>query len=510
MANQERLPAAQYLRMSTEHQQYSLQNQSAAIRGYAEAHGFEVTKTFSDSGRTGLILRNRPGLQELIRDVVSGAAAYKAVLVYDVSRWGRFQDTDESAHYEFLCRSAGVPVHYCAETFANDGSMPSLIMKALKRTMAGEYSRELGVRVLAGQSRLVRLGYKMGGMPGFGLRRMMISSSGQAKQPLALGEHKSLVTDRVVLVPGPASEIATIKKIYRMFLEDNLKVRKIACELNRQGVGYLRGSRWDYSKVSTVLSHPKYIGWSVFRQTTSSLHTPTVRMPRSEWVIKRNAFEPIVDETTFLAAQKLLAERTIQKTDEQLLDMLRRLLAEKGRLSLKLIMSSEYTPSPNVYRRHFGNMGNAYKLIGYDKPESFGTTDMRRRIQAARNGIMAQIVSLSSRKVMVVSRGRKIRTRLRIRNGRAVSVIAARCFRPWHGRLRWDVAPNIRERRLVTLVARLNEDNASFMDFHLLPMPPRKRIYIALDNEWLAHGIRLRNLSKFCECVSAAARRRSQ
>ena len=72
---------------------------------------------------------------------MAGAAPYKAILVYDVSRWGRFQDTDESAHYEFLCKSAGVPVHYCAETFANDGSLPSLIMKALKRTMAGEYGR---------------------------------------------------------------------------------------------------------------------------------------------------------------------------------------------------------------------------------------------------------------------------------------------------------------------------------------------------------------------------------
>jgi len=46
---------------------------------------------------------------------VSGHAAYKAILVYDVSRWGPFQDNDEAAHYEFLCKSTGVPVHYCAE-----------------------------------------------------------------------------------------------------------------------------------------------------------------------------------------------------------------------------------------------------------------------------------------------------------------------------------------------------------------------------------------------------------
>jgi DNA invertase Pin-like site-specific DNA recombinase len=102
-------PAAQYVRMSTEHQQYSLENQSDAIHAYAALHGFEIIQTYSDSAKSGVVLRNRPGLQQLLKDVVGGSAPYRAILVYDVSRWGRFQDTDEPAHYEFLCRSAGFP-----------------------------------------------------------------------------------------------------------------------------------------------------------------------------------------------------------------------------------------------------------------------------------------------------------------------------------------------------------------------------------------------------------------
>jgi len=104
-------------------------------------------------------------------------------------------------------------VHYCAETFANDGTLPSLIMKALKRTMAGEYSRELGVKVLAGQKRLALLGYKQGGMPGYGLRRMLVSPAGVPKQVLNSGERKSITTDRVILVPGPADEVQCVKDI---------------------------------------------------------------------------------------------------------------------------------------------------------------------------------------------------------------------------------------------------------------------------------------------------------
>src|SRR5260221_860688 len=194
MTTNQLVPAAQYLRMSTEHQQYSLENQSTAIQRYASSQGFEVVRTYSDAAKSGLVLRHRIGLRQLLQDVVASDPGYRVILVYDVSRWGRFQDTDESAHYEFLCKSAGIPVHYCAETFANDGTLPSLIMKALKRTMAGEYSRELGVKTFAGQKRLTLLGFKQGGVPGYGLRRVLISASGVPKQELALAYRQSIAS----------------------------------------------------------------------------------------------------------------------------------------------------------------------------------------------------------------------------------------------------------------------------------------------------------------------------
>jgi DNA invertase Pin-like site-specific DNA recombinase len=141
------VPAAQYLRMSTEHQNYSLDNQAAAIRAFAQQNGFAVVKTYSDSGKSGLVLKHREGLAQLLHDVVGADQPYRAILVYDVSRWGRFIDTDESAYYEFLCKKAGYPVVYCAETFANDGSMPSLVMKALKQGNTAVNCRRKYLRV---------------------------------------------------------------------------------------------------------------------------------------------------------------------------------------------------------------------------------------------------------------------------------------------------------------------------------------------------------------------------
>lgn len=67
-----------------------------------------------------------------IDDVQCGRADFGCILVYHVSRWGCFQDIDESAYYEFLCKRKGVRVEYCAELFTNNGSFSS-IAKNLKR-----------------------------------------------------------------------------------------------------------------------------------------------------------------------------------------------------------------------------------------------------------------------------------------------------------------------------------------------------------------------------------------
>ncbi len=87
------------------------------------------------------------------------------------SRWGRFQDADESGFYEYVCREAGISVHYCAEQFENDRSLSSTIIKSMKRAMAGEYSRELSVKVFSGQCRLITLGFRQGGPAGYQIVR---------------------------------------------------------------------------------------------------------------------------------------------------------------------------------------------------------------------------------------------------------------------------------------------------------------------------------------------------
>jgi DNA invertase Pin-like site-specific DNA recombinase len=504
------VPAAQYLRMSTEHQQYSLENQSLAIQKYAELHGFDLVQTYTDSAKSGVVLRLRTGLQQLLQDVVRGTSAYRAILVYDVRRWGRFQDTDESAHYEFLCKSAGVPVHYCAETFANDGSLPSLIMKALKRTMAGEYSRELGVKVLAGQKRLALLGFKQGGSPGYGLRRLLVSADRIPKQTLAAGERKSIATDRVILAPGPEREIQVVKDIFRMLVSEKRTVYAIARELNRRGAAYLAKSQWDYQAVYNILTHPKYCGCHLFGRTSRKLYTPTVKLPRSQWVVTPGAYEPIIDSVTFDSAQKVLEARTFNKSDDEVLDALRGLLAANGRLSLSLIQNTDGMPSPSTYRVRFGSLRRAYQLIGYACADRFRLVDTRYRILTLREQLLQQINELFGPDVTIVRPNARWRGRLRFSNGVVVSVLICKAIRVWKETIRWQVDPIAVERKFVTLIARLNENNTAFLDYYVLPqIKDRARLRLHLKDRWLRQGQRLTDLPYLRRAVERIASRSS-
>ena len=266
--------AAEYVRMSTDHQKYSTENQSEAIQQYAARRGLIIVRTYADEGKSGLGLGGRDALKQLIADVQNGTADFTTILVYDVSRWGRFQDADESAYYEYICKRAGISVQYCAEQFENDGSPVSTIVKGVKRAMAGEYSRELSVKVFAGQCRLIELGYRQGGPPGFGLRRRLIDQNGEMKADLARGEQKSIQTDRVVLVPGPDTKN---RKPSVGFIEHLSKTAKLESEiaelLNARGIRTDLGREWTRGTVHQILINEKYIGNNVWNRASFKLKT---------------------------------------------------------------------------------------------------------------------------------------------------------------------------------------------------------------------------------------------
>ncbi|KJC43931.1 hypothetical protein UB31_22320 [Bradyrhizobium sp. LTSP849] len=369
--------------MSTDHQRYSTQNQAAAIAVYAAQHDLVIVRTYADEGRSGLRIDRREGLIELIDDVRSGRADFDHILVYDVSRWGRFQDIDESAYHEFTCRQAGVKVCYCAEEFDNDGSVIASIVKNLKRVMAAEYSRELSVKVHAGACRVASLGFKQGGPAGYGLERELINESGCSKGILLKGQRKHLQTDRVVIRPGAENEQRIVARIFREFVVHRRSQGSIVRWLNNEKVPNHRAKAWSYAMIRQVLSNEAYIGNSVYNRSSCRLKQARKQNPPELWIRATGLFEPVVDKSIFVKAQKLLEEKQGRWSNEWLLKKLRETLSVNGKLSASILAATENMPSAALYAYRFGTLREAFRRVGYvDCERSYDYADARKQSEA--------------------------------------------------------------------------------------------------------------------------------
>jgi DNA invertase Pin-like site-specific DNA recombinase len=378
--------------MSTDHQKYSTENQLDTIRRYADQRSFEIVKVFEDSGRSGLRIDGRDGLQQLMREVQSGQVNFQAILVYDVSRWGRFQDADEGAYYEHLCSRAGIRVHYCGEQFDNDGTIGSVLLKSVKRVMAGEYSRELSVKVFAGQCRLVENGFRQGGPAGYGLRRLLIDEGRNPKGELGRGDRKSLQTDRVVLTPGPSEEVEHVRRIYRMFVEGGVSEAEIATFLNEQGVMSDFDRPWTRASIHQILTNEKYIGNNIFNRVSYKLKQHRIVNRPETWVRAEGVYPSIVDRALFDRARAIIEKRSSHYSDEELLGFLRSALEENGSLSGMVIDEQDDMPSSSIYRYRFGSLLRAYTLIGYVPERDYRYIEINRTLRQSHPKVLAEIV----------------------------------------------------------------------------------------------------------------------
>jgi len=497
-----RIPAAQYVRMSDEGQQFSIENQKAAIQEYAQRHGFEVVKTYADAGKSGVVLKHREALRELLQDVLRGDAAYKAILVYDISRWGRFPNNDEGAHYEFVCTQAGIPLHYCAESFANDGTPSSSLLKALKRSMAAEFSRELSEKVFRGKSRLVRMGYWVGGPPGYGYRRMMVSADGKRKRKLKDGEHKSLTTDRIILVLGPRKEIDCVRHMFSLVVEGQHGCTAIARDLNQRGSTF-NGRPWTHTSVFNIVTNPKYMGCNAWHRRSQRLRGKRLRERPEAWVTKAGAFPAIVDQRTFEQVQAALPRQADTLwTDEEILGRLKRLFKAKGRLSEGMIMKSSGMPSIHTLHRHLGTYRQIYEMVGYDfLEEDMFKGEQSERSLRLRRKIVGQITGMFPGKVVASHLPHRFRSVLQLNDGTIVSLLLCRSKQRARGKFHWAVDPAPAERDMITLVCRMNLAHDRVYGYYLFPRIKHKSHELYRNDPWLAEGIRLKNLSEFIAAV---------
>ena len=460
---------AQYLRMSTDHQQYSLHNQSEYIKDYAEKNNMEIAYTYDDAGKSGVSIVGRHSLQQLLSDVEQKKIDIQAVLFYDVSRFGRFQNSDEAAYYSFLFERNGVDLIYCSEPIpTKDFPLESSVILNIKRSSAAYHSRNLSEKVFIGQVNLIKLGYHQGGMAGYGLRRLLVDENGIAKEILGFRKRKSIQTDRVILIPGPKNEIKIVNSIYDLFIDDNMPEFIIAERLNEQNIPAENGTLWTRAKIHQILTNEKYIGNNIYNKTSSKLKSRLVKNPKNEWVRCDKAYKPIISKKKYNKAQEIIQLRSVHLTNEELLEKLKQKLESNGKLSGFIIDEDDTGPSSSVYRTRFGGLLRAYTLIGYKPEHDYSYLKINEALRSFYSEIIEDFKGEILKSNCHIDEY-KYAPMLYINDEFLISVLVTKCIHMKSGKLRWKVRFDNSQKADITIVIRMNSQNISPLDFYIIP-----------------------------------------
>ncbi|MGE8556756.1 MAG: recombinase family protein [Chryseobacterium jejuense] len=299
--------AVAYYRHSAEDkQENSVAIQRSHVERFALEHSIVIIHEEIDEGISGL-LANRPGFERLFDNWIKNfnAPHFDYVLVYDVSRWGRFQDQDQAGHYVYLCKKHGKEVVYVSRGFIDAGNqLFSSLEISIQRYMAAEYSRQLSEKVFHGCVKVSQQGYSAGGTAVYGMARQLLDVNKKTIRILSAGEHKQIANERVSFTPKNDETTETVRKIFDLFVTERFAISEIASYLNQRKILSTNKKQWDKSKIIKILTDETYIGTRIYNKKWGRLKQKSYKNPRSEWVVVPNAFEATIGNEVFKKAQE--------------------------------------------------------------------------------------------------------------------------------------------------------------------------------------------------------------
>jgi DNA invertase Pin-like site-specific DNA recombinase len=497
--------AAEYLRMSTEVQDLSLDTQREALRSFAKVQGLTIVSSYIDHGCSGLTISHRPAMKRLMADVSRRACKFSFILVYDISRWGRFQDTDASAYYEYHCRLNGVRVLYVREPFGATLSPFLEVLKNLKRAMAAEYIRELASKTTAGQSQAMEKGYQMGSVPCLGIARVGVSPSGQVRD-LKRGEKRTRSGEHIRWVSGPAGELDLVRRIFDQYANTEISVRALSHELAKEGIRSSAGRVITETMLYSLLDCEAFIGnfvWGRYDCTMRNAN-PARRKEGAEGFRRSVAIlDPIVKHAVWERAQtKRRLRGGYMLSEEELLDRLRAGLSHNPALGVVDLQGSG-CPSYRAYASAFGSFARALRMAGQNIQLAQKVRfEYKRRVQVLGKRVADDICNLLTEagvsctrlaRQHVLSLNREVRVR-----------VHAVVRRPWRDKNPWWIG----QRRGITcdfaLVVRIERDDTAG-DLLLLPWQLYRTIPKRLSDGVPRGAVALRTAAEVIQQLSALA-----
>jgi len=364
----EKKAVAYYRHSAQDKQEYSVEIQQEHVRKFAADNGIEIIKEFADRGISGIAVKDRDAFNEMIQVYVEGGKEkFDFVLVFDVSRWGRFQDGDESAHYTWLCSSRGIKVIFSSMGFQKENDLFYGVYLNFERWRAARYSQELSEKVWKGCSKIASYGYWAGGMAPYGMHRLLLDEQKKPVGVLGRGEHKAIHNQRTTLTPGGEGEVNTILEIFKSFVNRNRQPSVIAAMLNDRQIPSPGGNAWSRSAVYAILRNEIYAGTMVWNKTSQKLNKKSTHNLPADWVRTEGAFEPIVPKPLFDQAQQIIQEaeerRLLALSPADMLAKLMALYLQYGTINSSLISANAEMVSPGRYVSRFKSLNMAYQAM---------------------------------------------------------------------------------------------------------------------------------------------------
>jgi len=384
--HEKHLRAIAYYRHSSQiGQENSVEIQQDYIKKFAKENGIFLIEEFEDRGKSGLNAEGRPGFLNLM-DKVKNNDDFKYVFVLDMTRWGRFQDTDLSAHYESMCTQHGKRVIYTDMGFPKEEEhFIHQLRKTIARHMAAEYSRALSVKVLAGCKKVASQGYRPGGTAPYGMHRLMLNEKKERDRILQPSERKSIQNARVILVPGDPNEVEVVIQIFTLFTKGSLSEKQIAGQLNKENKRAPAGGPWTSSSVHNILSNQQYAGCVVYNKTSQTLKGRSRKNPKEDWIVTSGAYEPVITMSLFEEAEKKIQSRKIRYGRAEMLERLKSIMEKYGCITGRLVDNIKEIPVSSTYSSRFGSMSQAFneahpEIINKIKEEVCSTISNSARI----------------------------------------------------------------------------------------------------------------------------------
>lgn len=308
MIDKAQIPAAAYIRMSSDRQKDSPDRQRAEIVALAKRCGFEIVHWYEDLGKTGTKSKNRKGFQRLLQDAKTGD--FQAVLLAEQSRLSREEVLDAVEHYRKL-KAVGVAVWTADKGEINLDDFVGLLTTMIGLHEAREESRRLANRIVSGRRN--KLGENHPHPCILGYDRLITEADGTVLKratyreafPLPRGGHC-----KVSLVPAEcAADVSAVQWGFE-HIANGGTLADVAREWNRREVFTRHGKIWQGQSVRRLLENPTYMGKVVIGRQQTGQFSHLVDEP----TVFEDSHEALVSPQLFRAVQEALDNRVRMKS----------------------------------------------------------------------------------------------------------------------------------------------------------------------------------------------------